>query len=377
MNGTIIYVGNFELPNKNVAALRVTNNGKLFSALGYNVVYLGTAYGKRFSGVRRSSYDDNIYEEAYPQGLQHWIKHIYQTDNIETVVSQYNDTFLIITYNVPFATYKAIKKVFGRKKIRVAYDCTEWNDYSEGLFLKGLYKKHDEKQIRTRLHTICDNIIVISSLMERQYQEKNLLKLPPLVDIDDPIWHQERQNNPDIFEFCFAGSNLDGTIAKKEKLNEVVSAFCEIDNPAIRLKVVGLTSEDYCKAYPEHETMALKDNRISFLGNVAHKDSVWHVINCDCYIFIRESSRRNNAGFPTKFVESYTCGVPIITTDVSDIKTYADSDVTVLDTADKQSITAAMENIISNKKAQLNLKMTFDYHEFINSSKKWFTKAFD
>ena len=44
MNGTtktIIYIGNFELPNKNAAAQRVIANGKIFRDLGYKVVYIG------------------------------------------------------------------------------------------------------------------------------------------------------------------------------------------------------------------------------------------------------------------------------------------------------------------------------------------------
>ena len=39
--GTIIYMGNYELPDKNAAAHRVMNNGKIFTALGYQAAYLG------------------------------------------------------------------------------------------------------------------------------------------------------------------------------------------------------------------------------------------------------------------------------------------------------------------------------------------------
>ncbi len=38
---TIIYVGGFELPDKNAAAQRVLANAKIFRDLGYNVVLVG------------------------------------------------------------------------------------------------------------------------------------------------------------------------------------------------------------------------------------------------------------------------------------------------------------------------------------------------
>lgn len=39
--GTILYVGGFELPDKNAAAHRVLSNAKIFRELGYNVVFCG------------------------------------------------------------------------------------------------------------------------------------------------------------------------------------------------------------------------------------------------------------------------------------------------------------------------------------------------
>lgn len=37
--GTILYVGGFELPDKNAAAHRVLSNAKIFRELGYNVFF--------------------------------------------------------------------------------------------------------------------------------------------------------------------------------------------------------------------------------------------------------------------------------------------------------------------------------------------------
>ena len=371
--GTIIYMGNYELPDKNAAAHRVMNNGKIFTALGYRMVFLGTVKGESFSGIRQSSYNENIYEEAYPLGLKQWVSHIFDTRNIEAVAAKYSDTCLIITYNVPFATFKAVKKAFAKRQIKVAYDCTEWNDYAEGSLPKRLYKKYDEKLIRTKLHHICDDIIVISSLMERQYQGKNLLKLPPLVDLEESIWHQERITHTDIFEFCFAG-----TINNKERLDEVVKAFCELDRQDVRLRIIGLTKGGYAVAYPEQAQLVQSDNRLLFMGYVSHEESVKYVLSCDCYIFIREKTRRNEAGFPTKFAESYTCGVPIISTDVSDIKRYAiDDRLLIIENTSDKAVNEAMLHMLqiyasNDHKKELN--ESFDCHHYLGETEEWISR---
>ena len=362
--GTIIYMGIFELPDKNAAAHRVINNGKIFTALGYRTVFLGTVKGESFSGVRQSDYDENICEEAYPLGTKSWVKHIFDTKNIEAVAEKFPDTCLIITYNVAFATYKAVKKAFAKRNIKVAYDCTEWNDFTTGALPKRLYKKYDEKQIRTKLHKNCDDIIVISTMMERQYSGKNLLRLPPLVDIDDPIWHQNKIDHSDIYEFYFAG-----TIGVKEKVDSIVNAFSKLEADNVRLKIVGITKEEYLGLYPEQNTEI--DKRIIFMGRMSHKAAIQHLLSTDCYIFIRERTRQNQAGFPTKFVEATTCGVPIVTTNVSDIKQYMESDVALFDNADEATVLSAMKQALQTGKQDNTLNKQFDYHNYLKETERW------
>lgn len=41
----IIYIGGFELPDKNAAANRVMNNAKIMRDIGYHVVLVGVSAG--------------------------------------------------------------------------------------------------------------------------------------------------------------------------------------------------------------------------------------------------------------------------------------------------------------------------------------------
>ncbi|MCC8151715.1 MAG: hypothetical protein LIO96_09760 [Lachnospiraceae bacterium] len=66
--GTIIYVGGFELPDKNAAAHRVLSNGKILTELGYRVVFLGISHVNK--EVERNEYEGFEYWAIpYPQGL--------------------------------------------------------------------------------------------------------------------------------------------------------------------------------------------------------------------------------------------------------------------------------------------------------------------
>ena len=370
--GTIIYIGNFELPDKNAAAHRVMNNGKIFKDIGYRVVYLGTVRDENFDGIRVSSYDKDIYEEAYPIGTKKWINHIFDTSNLQKVIELYDDVCMVIVYNVPYANFKAVKKLCSAKNIKVAYDCTEWNSFAEGSLPKRLYKKLDEYQVRNKLGKKCRDIIVISSCMANKYKNANLLKLPPLVDTNDSIWHQQRENSDGKFVFCFAG-----TISNKEKIQNVVSAFCKIADDNICFRIIGMTKEDYLSSFPEHKAMLENETRIDFMGRLSHTETVRNVLSSNCYIFVRESTRRNEAGFPTKFAEAFTCGVPIISTDVSDIKEFADNRVVLLNDTDESSIARAINDAVSNSCKENHISKTFDYRTYVSNAESWLQKVFE
>ena len=364
MKGEILYYGGFALPDKSASANRVVANGKLFESLGYETVFLGSCYDE-LSGIRQIS--KNMFEEPHAATTAEWIKQVLCFSNLKNVAVECKNLKMVLLYNVPFITLFLTKMYFSRGNIVVAYDCTEWTQFTEGSVLKKAFKYIDEFFIRKYAHKIADKMIVISKMMEDSYKsDKKVLKLPPLVDVNDAIWHQETEKETD-FNFCFAG--FPG--GNKESLDKVVEAFKSLDNQNTKLKIIGINQVEFSELYPN---IVVSDN-ISFLGKKTHKDTIKNILGCDCYIFIRPSDRRNNAGFPTKFVESFTCGVPIITTDVSDIKEYItlSEDSILLNNYETEDIQKAMKTVLNkgrNKKASV-LKADFHYIGYREKAKLW------
>ena len=367
--GTVLYVGNFELPDKGASANRVVSNAKLFNSIGYQTVLLGVTKDKACTDIRplKNDFGLMMYERPYPVSMKMWLGHMYSSEYINIMIKLHEDIVLVILYNMPFSALKAAKKACKGRNIKVAYDCTEWADVTDGNAVKRFVKKRDEKLIRTKLANAADGLIVISSMMERQYQGcKAMVKLPPLVDVEDKIWHQQPAPH-EGFEFCFAGM-LDG---QKDSLDAIVKAFAKACNEQTKLRIIGVEKEEFKNVYPDAvDALNQCGDNIIFMGMQSHFDTIRYVLGCDCYIFIRPADTRNNAGFPTKFAEATTCGVPLIASRVSDVAAFANDNTIFIDSLDEHKIAEAMKQIKEQSESK-EINKTFDYRNYQERLSQW------
>lgn len=363
--GTVLYVGNFELPDLGASANRVVSNGKLFRMLGYRTVFLGVKRNDTFSGIREICAE--MYEESGPRTTVQWFRHMVSVGNIRKVIEKTGFPNIIILYNTPFSLLFRVKRVFPQAK--VVYDCTEWSDTTDGSLMKRAVKKTDERFIRTKADKAADGLLVVSTTMLRAYQNNHILLLPPLVDVEDPVWRQTGKKEKDSFEFCFSGM-LDGN---KDSLDMIVRAFSRVDDCRAVLRVVGVDRQSFLKKYPHLESAvsALGDSLI-FMGKVSHAETLRYIQNADCNLIIREADRRNTAGFPTKFVEAFTAGKPIIATDISDVKRYVNRESQVhLIAYAADPLREAMEKSILQSECGVGIRRDFHYASFAPACEAW------
>jgi glycosyltransferase involved in cell wall biosynthesis len=375
--GTIIYIGNFEMPNKNAAAHRVLGNAKIFRRLGYKVVFVGADREGHNTETIKSIDGFDICNRPYPRNFKQWITHLFSNSNVKKIIDQYSDTRLIVCYNTPAFASLRIKRYAQIKGIKVVGDYTEWYGGTKISSFRGLMAKIDTELRMRVIAKKLDGLIVISNFMKNYYLKKKcVVQIPPLVDLSEDKWSEARrmnQVNEDNIRVTFAGNS-----GQKDRIDILLESLANISNKKFTLYVVGQTKEQCIMMYGKKvETFINQlDGHVIFLGWCTHQEVLQNLMNSDLCMFIRQSTLQNKAGFPTKYVEATTCGVPTITTDVGDIGLYIKSGVNGILINEGEEFKDVSEILMLGKEKYNQMKQNLDismfsYENYISITESW------
>lgn len=308
---SILYVGGFILPDGNAAAQRVVANAKLFSKIGYNVIFLN--YSKVVTKPRMSRYFGfECFECPWPE----WnVASRIDVDRIEEMLANRCDIACIVAYNYPAISLSRLIKLCHQQGIACIGDVTEWYRARDVSLFKMPVKYFDTAFRMRRLHQKMDGLIVISEYLKQFYcKHPKVLLLPPLIDSADEKWNVTiGRSGDEMTRLVYAGKPS----KTKERLDLIVDAVDSLSPEfSIQLDVVGITHEEFCKIYHR----SAKSRRIVFHGRVSHKEALEFVKRADYSVILRDDNLVTRAGFPTKFAESVSCGTPVICNDNSDLK---------------------------------------------------------
>jgi len=375
--GTIVYVGGFEMPDKNAAAHRVLNNAKIFSQIGYHTVFCGIDKQIENNCEKAIKIDNfDSFPAKYPKNNIEWFKNLMGFKHIKSVIERYPDTAFVVAYNLHAIPLNRLIRYCKKKNIKVIADITEWYEYKFSIHPIKFIKWYDTKTVMTKLHKKTDGIIAISAFLKEYYSPfvKKIIQLPPLVDISQEIWQQEPKNTNDKIEFVYSG--VPGRGEEKDKIGLLVEAFSNlsVDNDFL-FTIIGITKKQFELDFPEYKSSVAKmGEKIQFCGRVSHFDSVQALKRADYCIFIRNRNQRNvMAGFPTKFVECITSGIGIIANRISNIDDYASfGNCTFLEKEDMSYIEQTIkEKLQKNKKITHLVADVFDYKRYFDVMKQF------
>jgi len=377
--GTILYIGSFELPDKNAAAHRVLSNAKIFRELGYNVVFIDVDRNSKSSleiSSKKNIQGFDCWSRKFPDSPLQWIKYLLGIKAFKDIAAKYDNIKALICYNFQSGALLRLKNYCKKKNIKLIADCTEW--YED----KRIIKKIDTVLRMEYIHKKIDGVICISSYLEEYYQTyvKTVI-IPPLVDLEEEKW-QFREFKSDTNKLHFVYSGRPGK--HKDKLNYIIEALNTVNRKySYIFTIIGITKQQYLEYYPEHRAIIDRlQHCIEFLGEISHDKSLKYVKSADFVIFIREDKRANNAGFPTKFVESMTCGIPVITTRTSDLINYLSDGKNGFFININNNITSTIEVVlqlerekINDMKSQCKAENPFSYQNYINSLEKFMKRV--
>jgi len=373
----IIYIGPFKMPDKNAGAHRVLNNARALTKLGYQVVFVGMneSADADFARTHYTYAGFDIYE-INCKSTSEKIKKYSDVKYIDYVVKNYEDVAGIIAYDYYAPGLRMLRKYAKKNNLKLFADTDEWFEIKKIRSIESIIRIIDSEMRMRFYQPRLDGIITISTFLRSYYQNKlPTMQVPPLVDKSEEKWQDKAAGEADILNLVYSGSPG----GSKDRINVVVGAIAECSVPyKLRLNIIGVSKEQFLKFYPESEgVLENAVNEIVFHGRVEHKVALGLLKSSDFAMFLRDDNRVSRAGFPTKFVESISAGVPVITNRTSNISDYLvhGKNGYFVDinnaTEEIKSILSQDINVLKAIKSNVDEDM-FDYNNFTGEFKKVF-----
>lgn len=378
-------MGPFRFPNRDAAAARVLNNSRLIKMLGHDVSIIS------FGGERK---EDSKDWEDY-EGIQYIIskdidthswterltRYIYPYTHCRYILKQELQKYdIIVSYNTPFLFNRWLIRLCRRYDKKLVFDITEWYSAQEmpgGRFTPIYWMSEINMRF---LLAWPSNRILISKFLFNYYKENgNNIILPPLVDLSENKWNTSEFNYPKSIT-NFSGIRLlyAGTPTNKDLIGSLISAV--LSNTAlldqIQIIIAGVKEMNAPLFFKDINQFYQQKDHFVFLGRLDQEIIPAYYNLSDFSVIIREPTRKNMAGFPTKMAESMAAGCPIFVNYFSDIPDYVkdgESAIVIQDTSDA-SIVRGLQRII-NMSAEERCRMRvyaqevgeryFDYRNYL------------
>lgn len=368
---TIIYIGGFELPNKNAAAQRVVANAKVLKTIGFDVILID---------INRDCNKEILETKAICFGftrysMKYTVSRLISIRDFKKVFITYKGSIqCVIAYNYPGIALYRMKKICNNNNVKIYADCTEWYGSLGDNIIKRYLKGFDSYLRMNLVQPKLDGIIAISKYIYNFYKDSlPTIYIPPLTDLSESKWRQDFVSDHSGIEVVYAGNPG----KHKDKINKIIESIGKIKKRGIHFTVIGISKNVFLNYYPEDaEILQTIGNLVTFKGRIPHNEVICYLKKADFSMFYREKTRVTMAGFPTKFSESITCGTPVITNRTSDIENYLIDGingflVNELDASELESIFNKGEIELKKVKHTVDNSM-FDYHNYIREFEMMF-----
>lgn len=359
--GTVLYIGGFELPDKNAAAQRVIGIAKGLKELHYEVIFLSSVKNLDSSDTNEKNY---FGFKCYEYRRESKKDYLLTAKTVLMHIEEINPD-IVIAYNYPGVALEHIRKQCKKNKIKCLADVTEWYQVKTGSILYRIIKTLDTSYRMRIVQKKVDGIIAISRFLYNYYKEKvNTVLIPPTVDLKEAKWNKSDKKDERMTTFIYAGSPS----TQKERLDLIVNAIVRLHKKAcVKLNIVGILKDDYFKMYGKKEAL---DDSVFFCGRISHDKVIEMIKAADWAVIFRENNFVVNAGFPTKLVECISCGIPVICNKFSNICDYLDKTNSII--TDFQGIDMAFEEALDNHMT-INNRL-FDFRIYIKELKLFLDK---
>lgn len=344
----IVLVNTLSFPNGDAGSVRVYFFAKALQLLGHTTYVI--TKGKNNFG-ENTYYGVNYY--AGLSGLR-IIDKILIYRKIISKLDTMIDVDCVICYTSDIILLYIVKKWCRKKNIELICDVVEW--YSKQQFKFGIFSwPLQAKNIVNRfLISSSVRVIAISYYLEKYYKEKGCktVRIPIFFDVNSyKCIYKEHER----LYLIYAGSP-----GKKDLLYTILQGIGLLSNSEIRnLKfiVVGVNAETIQDCLDESTYEKIK-GCLEICGRIPREQVLEKYCDADFSVLLRNGKLRvSKAGFPSKVIESMSCGIPMIcniTSDLGDFIKNGENGL-VVDECTSESFAKTISNALKLSKGELEI----------------------
>lgn len=393
MRKKIVYIGSFCISKMDAQSQLVIGNSKVLQDLGYEVTLIGNDPDLALRNTSEKRHVDvegfkcyNVFFSKSLSGLLHSKGLFSEVKEILKNIGLDKIKYIICYGSVGFANQLCFLSEYANKNgIKIIYNCVDIPVQNHGTFIQRIVKKVDRSYMHWIIANKMDGLIAVSKYIEKFFLEKkpNFITtvIPPLRDIKikSIVKHNCYQRKNIVYlgvPFPIDGRKVEES-AYKDRIDLFIDLLALIDDAESKCKfdVYGLTKEQYLKVvYRQADFINAHPELVKFHGRINHNEAERIVAEADYSLVYRLKTQMTMAGFSTKFVESISCGTPVIMTDTSEYTEYINKGIPCimldLDDVDRQKevLKAALnklpEEILDMKKKCISSGV-FDYRNYL------------
>ena len=367
-------------PCEDAGAIRQHATAKILEELGYSVIVLG--YGTTTNG-KVKVYEGIEYISFRPKSNNKFVRAICRATASDRMMSflkrNCKNADIILVADVFANTVQKLNKLYNCKNTLLIHDSVEW--FSPEQFAKGeksfAYKTRNE--INTKLVKEGWRVIAISSYLEEHFSKQcdKSVRIPVIMDMNSIKYNLNVGEISEKIKFAYVGSP-----GKKDYLKNIIEGFELLSKNLLEraeFHIVGVTEEQLVSMCGVEKGSISNLKGVLFAhGRLPHDKAIEFVMNADYTVLLRdETLRYAKAGFPTKVVESLSCGTPIVCNLSSDLGLYLTDgeNAYISDNHLPEGLKFALEKAINTsdvhrKEMRVNARETaekyFDYKKYID-----------
>jgi len=330
MRDTVLYLGGFGLPDRTASALRALGNAAVLRLSGYRVVIAG-----KFASIPAPASQPVPVQGFECRDIRQPLPELPRVDytlspaNIRALVLHIGAERIaaIMAYNYPGFGLHRLIRMARDLGLPVINERTEWYGWEGIRPLSNARRILESRWSNNSLVTRAGNFVCTTRWSRERHPDANTLVLPFAMDPGWDCWQAKADDawcrDTDAVRLAYSGSP--GLGMHKDRLPLIVKALDRMDpdGQRFRFAIAGMTVQEYLRSMPQHADVVERHaHSIRFMGRLPHREAVGVLKAADFSVFVRERNRVSEVGFPTKYAEAATCGIPVLTNRASDIADY-------------------------------------------------------